>query len=110
MNRGIPEPITLHQLLCLLPSDTRVGIWDCRKPYSENRKLYGYEKYPNRQSYCKVKNLNYEKVKWLLTEEVRSVAVTDGGVFIQIMEARDKFYEHFNRSQLAHEIAKEMKG
>lgn len=108
--RGLPDKITLHQMLCLLPRDTKVGIWDCRRPYTPDKVERGYEKHPNKQSYCKIENLNYAKIQWLLTEEVSSaVPVGDNMILIQIRRARDEFYIEYDNEKLARKIAEEIK-
>ena len=80
------EGITLHELLTILPRETKVGIWDTRKPYKPGRTLHGYEKHPNRQSYCKIENLNYAKIMRLLDKPVYCIRPKgEDMLFIQIM-------------------------
>lgn len=76
--------VCLQDILSLLPKDTYVGIWDCRR--SNPKHPIGFEKHPTPQRYVKISNLPYEKVRYLLGEEVYRIAHTEKGIFIQIMK------------------------
>lgn len=76
--------VILQDILSLLPKDTYVGIWDCRR--SNPKHPVGFEKHSTPQRYVKISNLPYEKVRYLLGEEVYRMAHTEKGIFIQIMK------------------------
>lgn len=102
------KPIKLHDVLYLMPRETLVGIWDCRgDPLKEHKR--GYEVCPTPQKYQKIKNIPYEKLRYILDAEVYTIAHTEKGIFIKIMEDREKVSRKIDRHELAREIGKELK-
>lgn len=98
--------IHLHDILSLLPKDTYVGIWDCRR--SNPKHPIGFEKHPTQQRYVKISNLPYEKVRYLLDEEVYRIAHTEKGIFIQIMESREDVRRSLNNWDLVDKLIKRL--
>lgn len=98
--------VILQDILTLLPKDTYVGIWDCRRISPKNP--IGFEKHPTPQRYVKISNLPYEKVRYLLGEEVYRIAHTEKGIFIQIMENRDKVRDSLNNWDLVDKLLKRL--
>ena len=96
------NPVVLQDILTLLPKDTYIGIWDCRR--SGNQHPRGFEKHPTQQHYVKISNLPYEKVRYLLGEEVYRIAHTEKGIFIQIMENQDKVRNSLNNWDLVDKL------
>lgn len=94
--------VVLQDILTLLPKDTYVGIWDCRR--SGTKHPIGFEKHPTQQHYVKICNLSYEKVKFLLGEEVYRIAHTEKGIFIQIMKSQDDTERSLNNWDLVDKL------
>ena len=94
--------VALQDILTLLPKDTYVGIWDCRRTNPEHPT--GFEKHPTKQHYVKICNLSYEKVKFLLGEEVYRIAHTEKGIFIQIMKSQDDTERSLNNWDLVDKL------
>lgn len=96
------NPVTLQEILTLLPKDTYVGIWDCRRVAP--KRPIGFEKHPTKQHYVKICNLPYEKVRYLLGEEVYRIAHTEKGLFIQIMKSQDDTERSLNNWDLVDKL------
>lgn len=98
--------VILQDILSLLPKDTYVGIWDCRR--SNPKHPIGFEKHPTQQRYIKISNLPYERVRYLLGEEVYRIAHTEKGIFIQIMKNQDEVRDSLNNWDLVDKLMKRL--
>lgn len=96
------KPVILQDILTLLPKDTYVGIWDCR--ISGEKHPRGFKKHPTQQHYVKISNLPYEKVRYLLGEEVSRIAHTEKGIFIQIMKPMKETERSLNNWDLVDKL------
>lgn len=98
--------VILQDILSLLPKDTYVGIWDCRR--TNTKHPIGFEKHPTQQRYVKISNLPYEKVRYLLGEEVYRIAHTEKGIFIQIMKPMEDTERSLNNWDLVDKLLKRL--
>lgn len=98
--------VILQDILSLLPKDTYVGIWDCRRISPKHP--IGFEKHPTPQRYVKISNLPYEKVRYLLGEEVYRIAHTEKGIFIQIMKPMEDTVRSLNNWDLVDKLLKRL--
>lgn len=98
--------VILQDILSLLPKDTYVGIWDCRR--TSPKYPIGFEKHPTQQRYVKISNLPYEKVRYLLGEEVYRIAHTEKGIFIQIMKPMEDTERSLNNWDLVDKLLKRL--
>lgn len=98
--------VILQDILSLLPKDTYVGIWDCRR--TSPKHPIGFEKHPTPQRYVKISNLPYEKVRYLLGEEVYRIAHTEKGIFIQIMKPMEDTERSLNNWDLVDKLLKRL--
>lgn len=104
----IKETVTLHDVLYLLPKDTFVGIWDCRGDPLKERKR-GYENHPSQQRYQRVKNIPYERLRYILDARVSCIAHNEKGIFIQIMKDHEETKQSLRDYSLARKIAEEIR-
>ena len=102
--------MTLHEFLIKCNKDDYVGIWDVsshkdRKNQSRER----FEQCPTKQSYFKIGNIPYGRIRYLLDKEVLCINHTEKGFLVRVFEP-NKTEQSFNNSDLADKIARAIKG
>ena len=101
--------MTLHEVLCRMSEQEYVGIWDISYPTSTNLKhRRRFEGQPTPQTYYKVGNIPYGKVRYFLDKEVIGINHTEKGILIRIHN-KGEAGKHLDMSYLANEIAKAIK-
>lgn len=86
----------LNELLSVLSYEQLVGIWNT----DDKRK-----RQPTPQTYCKVKNLTYDKIRNILDYDILGVNVckSNGGLLIRVFD-RERLYRSVNNIDLARKI------
>ncbi len=86
----------LVDLLCVLPNDQLVGIWNI-----DNKR----ETMPLYQRYAKVGNLSYKKLRRILDRDVMQINMVKDGLLIRVHD-RERLHRSLVYRALANEINK----
>lgn len=100
--------MTLHELLNTCNRQTRVGIYNMDTPFDKSYKSrQRYEILPTPQTYSKIANIPYGRIRHFLDYDVVGIAHNETGLYIQIASEYGK--ERIKQRQLARDIAKSIK-
>jgi hypothetical protein len=99
--------MTLHEFLKVCGKNDYVGIYNMDTPYDKKYKSRErFEVHPMQQSYCKVNNIPYGRIRYFLEYEIVAINHTAKGYYVRIHSPQHR--EEMDRWLLAREIAKEM--
>ena len=76
--------MTLQEFLLVCSGDEYVGIWDISKSLSDHKSRKRFEERPSEQSYFKIANIPYGRIRYFLNKEICGINHTEKGFLIRI--------------------------
>lgn len=100
--------MTLYDFLTICGTNDYVGIYNMDTPCNKKHKSRKrFEEFPTQQSYFKVDNIPFGRIRNFLDYDITHVNHTEKGYLIRITSKRKQ--KQFEYWEMAREIAKEIK-
>lgn len=97
--------MTLHEFLLICPRDNYVGLYDMdTRSDQEYKSRERFQILPTKQSYFKIGNIPYGRIRQYLDYKVVGICHTEKGFLVRIMSER--YRKELDNWLLAREIAK----
>lgn len=101
--------MTLHEFLKVCCKDDYVGLYDMdTSPLDKYKSRKRFEVFPTEQSYFKIDNIPYGRIRYFLDKEICAINHTEKGYLVRIHTA-GRATKSLEQMRLAREIAKAIK-